>query len=198
MLKSFDTNLTGFELNFIAGILRDQYGNVNVGPYPTIQLFPSMSNPAPRWNASPAGVIQSAATRNWDIGKVEWVPNSPPMALNRYTNKIVDEVTTGWIDPGGNFTLESTLGHLYESPQQGATLAYYGCKSGDSDYFVSTDSTCGGNHLLGLDGYGYSQPDPGLTLVPLYSCYTGHDHFVSQEANCEGASAGTLLGYALP
>ena len=38
-----------------------------------------------------------------------------------------------------DFSLQSTLGHLYESPQQGATVAFYGCKSGETDYFVSLD-----------------------------------------------------------
>ena len=40
----------------------------------------------------------------------------------------------------GRFPLESTLGHLYQSPQQGATVPFYGCKGGSMDYFVSLDS----------------------------------------------------------
>jgi hypothetical protein len=198
MLKSFDTNLTGFETNFLAALLRDQYGNVNIGSYPTIQLFPSISDPAPSWNASSEEDYLSSQPKYWNIGKVEWVPGNSLMALNQYANKMTHEVTTGWIDPNGGFALESTLGHLYEIPQQGANLAFYGCKAGNTDYFVSTDSTCGGQHYFGLDGYGYSQPEAGLTLVPLYSCYTGHDHFVSHDAKCEGQGAGQLLGYAVP
>lgn len=198
MLKSFDTNLTGFESNFLAGFLRDQYGNVNVGPYPTIQLFPSISDPAPSWNASSEDDYESSFPKYWNIGNVEWVPGPALIALNRYVNETTHEVTTGWIDPNGGFALESTLAHLYESPQQGANLAFYGCKAGNTDYFVSTDSTCAGNHFFGLDGYGYSQTEPGLPLVPLYSCSTGHDHFVSHDAQCEGQGTGQLLGYALP
>ncbi len=198
MLKSFDTNLTGFESNFLAGLMRDQYGNVNVGSYPTIQLFPSISDPAPSWNASIEDDYESSQPPYWNIGRVEWVPGNPLMALNRYANKSTHEVTTGWIDPNGGFVLESTLGHLYESPQKGASLAFYGCKAGNTDYFVSTDSTCGGNHFFGLDGYGYSEPLAGLTLVPLYSCSTGHDHFVSHDPKCEGQGPGQLLGYAIP
>jgi len=197
-LKTFDTNLTGDESNFIAGLLRDPYGNVNIGAYPTLQIFPSISNPAPSWNASPAAAARSAATDHWDIGKVEWVPGSPLMPLNRYFNKKVHEVTTGWIDPNGGFALESTLGHLYESPQQGASLALYGCKEGNTDYFMSTDSACGGNFVIGLDGYGYAQAQTGLSLVPLYSCSTGQDHFVSHDPNCEGLGAGKFLGFVLP
>jgi hypothetical protein len=198
MLKSFDTNLTGFESNFLAGLLKDSYGNVNVGSYPTIQLFPSISDPAPNWNASTEQAYQLGQPRYWNIGNVEWDPSHPLMALNRYVNKITHEVTTGWIDPNGGFALESTLAHLYENPQQGANLAFYGCKSGNTDYFVSTDSICGGQHYLGLDGYGYSQPQAGLDLVPLFSCDTGHDHFVSHDAECEGQGVGQLLGYAIP
>jgi hypothetical protein len=198
MLKRFDTNLTGFESNFIAALLRDQYGNVNIGPYPSIELFPSISDPPPSWNASYEQAYQSSQTVYWDIGNVEWVPGQPSMALQRYKNNTTYEVTTGWIDPKGGFVLQSTLGHLYESPQQGANLAFYGCKNGDTDYFVSTDSTCGRRYLLGLDGYGYSQPVAGLTLEPLYSCSTGSGHFVSHDPNCEGQGAGQLLGYAAP
>jgi hypothetical protein len=198
MLKTFDTNLTGFETNFIAGLLRDQYGNVNIGPYPNIQLFPSISDPAPSWTSSNEDDYEASQPINWNIGKVEWVPGKPLMALNQYVNKTTHEVTTGWIDPSGGFVLESTLAHLYESPQQGANVAFYGCKAGSTDYFVSIDSTCGDQRYIGLDGYGYSQPVAGLTLVPLYSCNTGHDHFVSHDANCEAQGSAQLLGYALP
>lgn len=198
-LKSFDTNLSGNESNFLAGFLRDQYGRVNVGSYPTIQLYTSFSDPAPSWNSSPAAAGNSAQPWQWDIGTAQWSPNDASLPLKRYANSSVHEVTTGWIDPAGGFRLQSTLGHLYEGPQHGATLAFYGCKDGSSDYFVSTDSSCGGKRLLGIDGYGYSQPEAGLSLVALYSCSTSHDHFVSTDPKCEGQpTAGQLLGYALP
>ncbi len=198
-LHSFDTNLMGNESVFLAGFLRDQYGRVNVGPYPTIQLFTSISAPAPSWNASPSAAGKSAEAQHWGIGKAQWTPNSPLLALNRFANSSTHVVTTGWIDPSGGFKIQSILGHLYENPQQDADLAFYGCKDGSIDYFVSTDSSCAGKRFLGFDGYGYSQPQPGQKLVPLYSCSTGHDHFLSPDPQCEGkASAGQLLGYALP
>lgn len=196
-LKTFDTNLTGNELNFIAGLLRDPYGDVNVGPYPAIEIFPSISVPPPSWNTSPEAAAKTASTEHWDIGKVEWVPGSPLMPLNRYFNRKIHEVTTGWVDPNGGFTLESTLGHLYDSPENGASLAFYGCKEDDSDYFMSLDSACEGEFVLGLEGYGYAQAQTGLFLVPLYSCQTPRDHFVSHDPNCEGHGAGKLLGFAL-
>ena len=197
-LMTVDTNLTGYESNFIAGLLRDSYGNVNVGPYPAIQMYVSISNPQPAWNASPAAAGWSGRTAQWDIGLATWTPGNTLPAFNRYTNGAVHEVTTGWIDPDGHFRLESTLGHLYESRQQGASVAFYGCKDGSMDYFVSMDSACEGKRILGIDGYAYSQPVADLNLVALYRCYSGHDHFVSKDPNCEGQSPGQLLGYVLP
>jgi hypothetical protein len=197
-LKTFDTNLTGNESNFLAGLLRDQYGNVNVGQYPVIQIFTSISNPPPKWNASAAAAGRSGDIDHWDIGEVEWAPDNPLMPLNQYANKTAREVTTGWVDPTGGFTLESTLGHLYESPQQGASLAFYGCKDGATNYFVSTDGTCEGERIIGVDGYGYSKSEAGVSLVALYNCYTGRNHFVSKDSKCEGQASGKLLGYAVP
>jgi hypothetical protein len=197
-LHSFDTNGTGNESNFIAGFLRDEFGNVNVGPYPGIALFTSISNPKPGWNASTGDAAGGAVPEYWDIGEVEWTPDRPLLALNRYANKSVRESTTGWIDPEGGFALQSSLGFLYESPQNGATLAFYGCKNGSADYFVSTDHACEGGRILGLEGYGYAQQNMSQPLVPLYRCASGHDHFVSDDAGCEGEDpAPVFLGYGI-
>jgi len=197
-LHTFDTNLTGSEANFIGGFVRDQFGNVNVGEYPTIQMYLSISNPAPDWNASAKEAAESAHPDRWDIGSVKWTPNQPLMALKRYANSTTHEVTTGWVSPDGGFTMQSTLGHLYEGPQQGATVPFYGCKRGSTDYFVSTDVGCEGARMLGLNGYGYAHPVGGLTLVPLYRCSTATDHFVSMDAKCEGKTTDQLLGYVMP
>jgi hypothetical protein len=198
LLKIIDTNLTGHESNFLAGLLHDMYGNINVGPYPSIQVYPSISNPPPTWNASPQAAGDSGKPSRWDIGSFVWTPNQPSMALNRYSNKTSYDVTTGWIDPSADFLLDSTLGHLYATPQNGATVAFYGCKRGSTDYFVSLDLGCEGQRILGINGYGYAQPTANLTLVALYRCTTGAAHFVSKDPNCEGDGAGMLLGYALP
>ena len=197
-LEQVDTNLTGYEANFIPSLARDAYGNLNVGAYPSIQMYTSISNPPPPWNAPPALAAVYGSISYWDIGSATWVPNQPLRTLNEYYNQTVHEVTTGWIDPMGGFTLESTLGHLYESPQQGATIPFYGCKSGSTDYFVSVDVSCGGARILGTNGYGYAQPVAGLNLAALYRCSTDVDHFVSKDPQCEGHGAGLLLGYALP
>jgi hypothetical protein len=198
MVTTIDTNLTGYESNFIAGFLRDSYGSLNVGSYPTITLYTSVSNPQPPWNASPAVAGVSGNIAFWDISTATWVPGQPLKAFNRYFNQTAHEDTTGWIDPGGGFSLQSTLGHLYESPQQGATVPFFGCKSGSTDYFVSLDPNCGGSRILGTNGYGYAKPVAGLNLVALYRCNTGADDFVSQDPGCEGKASGQLLGYALP
>jgi hypothetical protein len=197
-LGNFDTNLTGNEVNFLPGFLRDPYGNVNIGPYPTIEMFTSFSNPQPAWNASPAVAGTSGTFPNWDIGSTEWVPGSPLVAFKQYFNKSVHEATTGWIDPNGGFTLEATLGHLYQSPQGGATVAFYGCKDGSTDYFVSLDSSCEGQRILGSNGYGYAEPVAGLKLTALYRCSDLQDHFISTDPKCEGQTTDELLGYVVP
>jgi hypothetical protein len=197
-LHTFDTNLTSSENNFLAGLVRDQFGNVNVGKYPTIQMEVSISNPPPDWNATPKEAGESAESRNWQLGLLEWVPNHPLMAFDRYANSKTRWVTTGWINPASGFKMEMTLGHLYESPQQGATVPFFGCKRGSTDYFVSLDHNCEGERTLGKNGYGYARPVAGRKLVPLYRCSTETEHFVSTDAKCEGATTDQLLGYAMP
>jgi len=197
-LDTMDTNLTGFESNFIAGFVRDFYGNLNIGSYPTIEMYVSVSNPPPAWDASPAAAGLSGDIANWDVTAYEWVPGNPLMPFYRYFNNTVHEVTTGWISPAGGFRQESLLGHLYQSPQQGATVGFYGCKNGNEDYFVSLDPACEGGRILGRNGFGYSQPNASLHLVALYRCSTSQDHFVSADPKCEGATTDELLGYVLP
>ena len=197
-LHTFDTNLTSAESNFLAGFVRDRYGNVNVGKYPTIQMEVSVSNPPPDWNATPKEAGKSGDASNWDLGVLEWVPNQPLMAFDRYANSKTDLVTTGWVNPASGFVMKTTLGHLYESPQKGAAVPFYGCKRGTTDYFISLDHSCEGQRMLGKNGYGYAQPVGGLKLVPLYRCSTQTDHFVSKDSKCEGQTTDELLGYVLP
>ena len=45
LLTTVDTNLTGYESNFLPGFARDLYGNLIPGP--AIQMFTSISNPRP-------------------------------------------------------------------------------------------------------------------------------------------------------
>jgi hypothetical protein len=196
LLESVDTNLTGYEANFISGFVRDPYGNIDVNS--GIQMLVSVSDPAPLWNSAPNIAGISADIGSWQIALFKWTPGNPLMTLSRYYNQTSHEVTTGWIDPTGGFSLQSTLGHLYQSPQQGANVPLYGCKNGSTDYFISLDNGCEGARILGENGYAYAAPVAGLTLVPLYRCSTATDHFVSTDPKCEGSTTQELLGYALP
>jgi hypothetical protein len=196
LVTTVDTNLTGYESNFLPGLMRDMYGNLISGP--GIQMLTSISDPAPPWNASPAVAGESGSIDYWNVSSVVRTPDSSLAGFNRYFNQNVHEVTTGWIDPKGGFTLQAMLGHIYNSPQSGATVAFYGCKSGSMDYFVSLDIGCEGARILGTNGYAYSQPVAGLNLVALYRCKTDNDHFVSTDPKCEGQLAQSLLGYVLP
>jgi hypothetical protein len=196
LLTTVDTNLTGYESNFLPGFARDLYGNLIPGQ--AIQMFTSISNPPPPWSASPSAAGMSGSIAKWKISSFPWTRNQPLATLNRYFNQTVHQVTTGWVDPNGGFSLQSTLGHVYQSPQQGATIPFYGCKSGSMDYFVSLDSGCEGARILGMNGYGYPGQAAGLNLVAVYRCSTDHDHFVSTDPKCEGQRNQGLLGYVLP
>jgi hypothetical protein len=194
-----DTNMTGFESNFIAGFVRDSYGNINLAAYPEIQMYTSVSYPQPSWHATPAEAGRSAEVSNWILMPMEWAPaEGETIPFNRYFNGNVHEVTTGWTSPNGGFQLEELLGHLYATPQHGATVPFYGCKRAETDYFVSLSIDCEGQRILGRDGYGYPQLVSGQNLVALYRCSTGHDHFVSKDAKCEGQKTDELLGYIVP
>jgi hypothetical protein len=195
-LETIDTNLTGYESNFLPGFVRDSFGNLVSGP--SIKMLTSISAPAPGWNASPAAAAYSASVINWKISSAAWTAEQPLMALNRYFNQTTHEVTTGWIDPNGGFSLQATLGHLYPVPQQGATVPFFACKTLSTDYFVSLDDGCEGARILGVNGYGYSKPVAGLNLVAIYRCASSKDHFVSTDPKCEGQQAQKLLGYILP
>jgi hypothetical protein len=196
LLKSIDTNLTGYESNFIPSFVRDQYGNIVSGP--GIPMLTSISNPPPAWNADSGEAGLAGDTGLWDIGSYTWTPGNPLLPFERYFNQTTYEVTTGWIDPKGGFTKQMTLGQLYESPQNGASVAFYGCKTGSLDYFVSLDHYCEGARILGLDGFGYAAPVAGLNLEAIYRCKTATGHFVSMDAKCEGQTTEALLGYVLP
>jgi hypothetical protein len=198
-LVTMDTNGTGLESNFIAGFVRDAYGSLNVGSYPKIQMYTSVSYPAPNWDVTPADAGNSAGIASWILLPMEWAPDASfALPFNRYFNGIVHEVTTGWIDPAGGFRLEQALGHLYANPLHGATIPLYGCNGTQRDFFVSLDIGCEGQRILGTEGYAYRQPVSGLNLIALYRCISAQDYFVSKDPKCEGRTTDELLGYILP
>jgi hypothetical protein len=197
-LKTFDTVLTGYESNFLPGLMQDGYGNVYLDSTGTMQIFPSFSNVRVAWNTDPATAAKQADLNSWDIGEFSWSPKDTMLyTLNQYTTGKSHLVTTGWID-AQVFTLEKTLGRLYPAPQDGATVALYGCKAGSTDQFLSLDSSCEGEYVIGLNGYLYAQPPVGKASVAIYLCSTQDDHFVSSDPNCEGSLTDTLLGHILP
>jgi hypothetical protein len=198
-LATRDTNTTGFESNFIAGFVRDFYGNLDVSSYPTIHMYTSISYPQPDWEATPAEAGASADISTWILMATDWTPSvGTSIPLNQYLNGNIHEATSGWVSTDGGFQLQKLLGHLYANPLQGATVPFYGCKKGATDYFVSLDIDCEGQRILGKNGYGYSQPVSGLNLRALYRCSTAYDHFVSEDPKCEGQATDELLGYVLP
>jgi hypothetical protein len=197
-LVTIDTNSTGFESNFIAGLVHDSYGNIDLTADPNINMYVSTSYPQTAWDATPAEAGTSAAIQTWILVPVSWSPGATAaIPFNRYFNGTVHEVTTGWVDPGGGFQLQGVVGSLYQSPVHGATVPFYGCKATQTDYFVSLDIGCEGQRALGKQGYGYSQPVSGLNLVAIYRCSTGFDHFISQDPKCEGQTTDELLGYVV-
>lgn len=196
LVANFDTNLSGYESNFLAAFVRDPYGNLVTGS--AIQMYVSVSNPPPPWDASATAAGASGDIAYWDISLNEWSPGHPLMPLNRYFNQKTHQVTTGWTDPKGGFFLQAALGHIYQGPQGAASVPWYGCKNGSDDYFISLDQGCEGARILGVNGYAYSEPVTGLHLIALYRCATDHDHFVSADARCEGQVSQELLGYVLP
>ncbi len=199
MLKSVDTSLTGYESNFLPSLLHDEYGNLDIGAFPGIELFPTIASPAPAWNASEEDAGSDAAVDQWVIGSYQWSPNHPMLTLTRYVNSDTYEVTTGWIDPGAAFKQDAALGHLYESPQGNATTALYSCKIGSTDYYLSLDRGCDNHRILGLEGYGFAKPPAGMQTVPLYRCSSPKlNQFISHDPQCEGQGSGVLLAYGLP
>jgi hypothetical protein len=198
LLKTFDTNSTGYEANFLAGFLKDQYGNLNVGAYPKIQLYPSIANPRPSWDDDADALGQAAGLIQWDIGSLMWIPGDAKRTLTRYKNNHSYDTTSGYLDPDAHFVATAVLGHLYEGMHNATAVPFFNCKNNAKDYFVSRDPTCGGSYIVGLQGYGYAKPT-GSATVALYSCSSAsHGHFASKDSHCEGSGAGTLLGYMLP
>ena len=198
-LVTLDTNATGYELNFIAGIVHDAYGDLNLPFYPKIQMYTSISYPATNWEATPEQAGASGRVETWILMPMDWAPDlSPTIPLNRYFNGKVYEVTTGRPSPVAGFWLEQSLGRLYPNPLSGATVPFYACKRGKTDYFVSLDVACEGQRILGQEGYAYSQPESGLNLVALYRCKGATGHFVSRDPTCESQRMDERLGYVVP
>jgi hypothetical protein len=199
LVKTVDTNLTGYESNFLPSFLHDGYGNINVGSYPKLEMFTSTALPQPHWDASPEGAGKAGDISKWAIAVSSYDPGESRLTFSRYHNEKTYVTTTGWIDPDGKFVLDRALGHLYSAPRKEAVRAIYACKAGSTAYFASVDPACNGQRILGLQGYGYANAPVDISTVALYSCTSSRlGTFVSREPGCEGSGKGTLLAYALP
>lgn len=198
LLKTIDTNSTGYEANFLPSLLHDGNGNINVGSYPVLPIFLSTSLPRPKWNASATDAADSADIFKWAIVANSYDPGQTIVPLRRFKNSDTTLDTTGWVDPQGGFAPAVTLGHVYTAPQSAASQAIYACESGTTGFFTSTDPTCGGQRILGLQGYGAAQPTANAT-VALYLCQsTAPTAALSADVACGGAGHGKLLAYVLP
>lgn len=198
-LGTYDTNLTGYENNFMCGFVTDTQGQIVQGLFGpnAIKLMVSTSVPRPAWNAVQPAIANTATFNNWQLAWHLWEPGSPLHKLVRVLHYVSaqHEVTTGWYD-SSYYTAESNnLGSLYEAPTGNAALALYGCKAFGTDYFISADSNCEGQYKLGLEGYAYSLP--GIGELALYRCFVANvGHFVSTDPLCEGQITEGLLGYS--
>ena len=184
-----------FHCRFCARLLR-QYRSDILSQHP---MYTSISYPPPNWDATPAEAGTSATFQpGSSCLRSGRQMSSAAIPLDQYFNGSIHEVTTGWVSTNGGFQLQEHLGHLYANPLHGATVPFYGCKRGQTDYFVSLDIGCEGQRILGKNGYGYSQPVSGLNLIALYRCSTRYDHFVSKDPKCEGQTTDEFLGYVVP
>jgi hypothetical protein len=197
-LATMDTNATGFEVNCLAGLVRDRYGNLDLASQNKVLMYTSISYPPPRWDATPREAGESTDIAHWILFPMEWATSTEAtVPLIRYFNGTVHEVSTGWISPDGKFQLERLIGHVYRNQFHGS-VPIYGCKAERTDYFVSLDVACEGQRILGTEGYAYPQTVSGMNLVALYRCSTDGDHFVSTDPKCEGHKTDMLLAYVLP
>ena len=193
-LDTIDTNLTGYENNFMCGMVREPDGTLSTAFLPSIKILVSTSYPAPSYNAPTGDIGSTSAFNNWQIFWHQYNPGNPWRPLSRVANGGQHEVTTGWYD-SSHYHLESTLGKLAEAPTGNANVPLYGCKLGYTDYFVSTSGSCLGQYKLGLEGYAYATP--AADRLPLYRCEVPNvGDFVSTDPNCEGQQVMQLLGYS--
>lgn len=197
-LDTIDTVTTGFESNFLPGLLRGADGDLYGPNLPSVTLYLSTSNPRPAYNAGHTQLGQNGAFNNWDIAWSIWTPGSPLRKLTRYVHAATSEhlTTTGYAWP--YYTAESVnLGHLYEAPAGDAATALYSCRAFSTDFIPSTDPGCLGQYRAGLLGYLYSAPGTGR--IALYRCTVPQvGDFISARADCEGKHADGLIGYSAP
>ncbi len=185
MVGMVDTNLTGLYLNLQPKLYRDVFGNVTFNLPNVYAYFAGGTNPV----------------STWDLYGIGETPQPNTLAFQRYLKSATGDhwVTTGTI-AGAGYHFEKNLGYLYMTPQPG-TVPLFGCWYQAVDHFISPNSACEGQFVLGVNGWIYSSPPQGISTEALYRCErtnvpAGTDHFVSTDPNCEGFYTEMLLGYA--
>jgi hypothetical protein len=194
-LDTVDTALTGYETNFLAGMLRDPDGTLSSAFLPSIKLLPSTAYPRPAYNASHAQLAAAGQFNSWDIAWHLWTPGSALRPLLRVHHGSQHDTTTGWYD-SSYYTPEAfNLGGLYEAPTGDATVPLYLCKAFTTDYIPTTDPSCLGQYKSGLLGYLYASPGPGR--IALYRCTVPEiGDMISLDPGCEHQQVHGLLGYS--
>jgi hypothetical protein len=193
-LDTIDTALTGYETNFLAGMLRSPDGTLSATLLPSIKLLVSTANPRPAYNATHVQLGQDAAFNNWDIVWHLWTPGAVLRPLLRVHHSAQHDVAVGWYD--SYYAPEAfNLGSLYEAPSGAATTPLFLCKAFSTDWIPTTDPSCFGQLKVGILGYMYSSPGPGR--IALYRCTVPEvGDMVSLDPACEGQQADGLLGYS--
>ncbi len=102
-------------------------------------------------------------------------------------------VSAGPVPPG--WFQEASLGFVLRRAASDRQ-AFYGCRAGNTDQFLSLDPGCEGRTQLGREGWLYTSPPAGVATAPLYRCLRpGIGHFASLDAACEGQRTEQVLGY---
>ena len=198
-LATMDTNSTGFEQGFLAGLVRDLYGNINVASYPTVEMYTSISYPPRAGRPVPP---RQECPRQAQVGfSCRWSGRQMPAQL--FPLIVISMEVCMRSPPGGlvrtagfgwrHFSAISTQIHSTE-------LRCHSTAANEIRKTILYRSMLHvkGSLSLGKDGYAFPQPVPGLDLVALYRCRTGDDHFVSKDPKCEGQTTDKLLGYVVP
>lgn len=196
ILATIDTVLTGYEENFMCGMLRDPDGTLSSAFLPGVKVLASSTYPRPAYNASEGDLGLNGAFNNWQIDWHEWLPGNVWHPLQRVDYAPAhQEVTTGWWDSSVYHATGINLGKLAEQPTGDATFPLFSCKLGYTDYFVAKQADCYGQYKLGLEGYAYTAP--AADRLPLYRCEVPNiGDFVSTDPGCEGQVFKELLGYS--
>ncbi|HET7489484.1 MAG TPA: hypothetical protein VFJ85_16270, partial [Acidimicrobiales bacterium] len=187
-----DTNLTGLPLNFEPGLVRTPTGAIAGDP---------AKEGITVWFGGGSGLPTT-----WQLHKVTLMPNQSKATVFRYSDGAGAYWTTSGYAPASFKAKAKAVvdlpAHASEANQYGVYSCLKGPMATDAEghltgqgavEYVSMDMTCGGDTVLGVNGYASIDPSPGATV--LYACKDGAAPFVSTDAKCEGKTVDKPLGY---